>query len=281
MGTRGVFTCMLCLYFVYHVYHPSPYRHAIVGFFKRAIACIRLPSSHAATLAYPRLASVASIIASSHSLAPRRLMSPSSSSTVPRVVLLLSSKSCPSLITTPNVVTSIPSTLVTTLCSSLVLLACFRRRPATTSASRITTWPFNIALPTLTSPSVHCISDATSLAAPPARSLCLLPVDPPPPPTGRLAPPSADPSLLCVSPPSLDSGGGGGGGGSGSDGDDDDLYVDGNAEGQPTLDGDDGGETVERTVARKLRFRPGAFPGADPFAAVNRKGAQATSTASR
>ena len=75
--------------------------------------------------------------------------------------------------------------------------------------------------------------------------------------------------------------GGGGGGGSGSDGDDDDLYVDGNAEGQPTLDGDDGGETVERTVARKLRFRPGAFPGADPFAAVNRKGAQATSTASR
>ena len=44
------------------MYHPSPYLHAIVGFFKRAIACIRLPadysrlpSSHAATLAYPRL----------------------------------------------------------------------------------------------------------------------------------------------------------------------------------------------------------------------------------
>ena len=126
---------MLCLYIVYHVYHPSPYLHAIVGFFKRAIACIRLPSSHAATLAYPRLASVASISASSHSLAPRRLISPSSSSTVPRVVLLLSSESFPSLITTPNVVTSIPSTLVTTLCSSLARLACFRRRPATTCAA--------------------------------------------------------------------------------------------------------------------------------------------------
>ena len=87
-GARGVFTYMLCLYIVYHVYHPSPYLHAIVGFFKRAIACIRLPSSHAATLAYPRLASVASISASSHSLAPRRLISPSSSSIVPRVVLL-------------------------------------------------------------------------------------------------------------------------------------------------------------------------------------------------
>ena len=38
------------------------------------------------------------------------------------------------------------------------------------------------ALECATSPSAHCISDVTSLAAPPARSLCLLPVDPPPPP---------------------------------------------------------------------------------------------------
>jgi hypothetical protein len=87
--------------------------------------------------------------------------------------------------------------------------------------------------------------------------------------------------------PAVGAGGGGGGGGGGGssssdgDGDGDDLAVDGDAEGQPALDGDDDGETVERTVARKLRFRPGAFPGADPFAAVNRKGAQATSTASR
>ena len=48
--------------------HPSPNRHAIVGFFMRAIACIMFPSSHAAVGAYPRLDAVSSIIASSHSL---------------------------------------------------------------------------------------------------------------------------------------------------------------------------------------------------------------------
>ena len=58
---------VLCVYGIYHVCHPSPYRHTIVGFFSRAIACIILPSSHAATLVYPRLASAASISASSHS----------------------------------------------------------------------------------------------------------------------------------------------------------------------------------------------------------------------
>ena len=30
---------MLCIYDIYHLCHPSPYRHAIVGFFRRAIAC--------------------------------------------------------------------------------------------------------------------------------------------------------------------------------------------------------------------------------------------------
>ena len=48
--------------------HPSPNRHAIVGFCMRAIACIMFPSSHAAVGAYPRLDAVSSIIASSHSL---------------------------------------------------------------------------------------------------------------------------------------------------------------------------------------------------------------------
>ena len=48
--------------------HPSPNRHAIVGFFMRAIACIMFPSSHAAVGAYPRLDAVSFIIASSYSL---------------------------------------------------------------------------------------------------------------------------------------------------------------------------------------------------------------------
>ena len=61
--------------------YPSPYLHAIVGFLSRAIACIMFPSSHAAAFVYPLLASVASIIASSHSLAPLflSLSSPASS----------------------------------------------------------------------------------------------------------------------------------------------------------------------------------------------------------
>ena len=35
VGTRGDFTYMLCSHNVYHVYHPSPYRQAVVGFFTK------------------------------------------------------------------------------------------------------------------------------------------------------------------------------------------------------------------------------------------------------
>jgi len=71
-----------------------------------------------------------------------------------------------------------------------------RRRHATTSASRTTTsWPFPSPFPrTLTSPSAHCTSCAASWAylgrpayMPP--HLCLLPVSPPPLPTGPRRPP--------------------------------------------------------------------------------------------
>ena len=76
-------------------------------------------------------------------------------------------------------------------------------------------------------------------------------------------------------------GDGNGNEGDGGTGHGDDRDCDVGELGQPTTEGNEHDETVEQTAARKLRFRPGHFPGADPFSSVHFKPRRTPTTASR